>query len=444
MLRNVIFIVLLFLTAPSIVGAQEQQARNAGDPLIPTCAFPAALCGYVDRAGRTVIDPRFDWADRFFEDRAAVRLAGKYGFIDRAGTIVVPLAYDLVGNFSNGRAEVLNGNKVGLIDASGGSVIAPQFGRIFQLPQDHFLVSVSAHQQVHVSPFEHFADRREAAGTLRGRWGVIDLSQRWIIEPKFQEIQFFTYEGGDLFWARSGDRWQLMRADGQAVTEAIFDHVQVLLDNRAIVGVGGKRGAVDGQGRMAIDARFEHLAYFEDGLALFRENAKYGMVDRNGAVVIPPIYERLGRFDRSGTVEATRGGVTVWLDRSGQAVDRSPSQPSQTPASPAQGDTRLCGDGAFAASEGGKWGFTDTDGKFFIAPRYDRVGCFHRGLAWAAIPERREWCLIDTRGDIADRPCHCEQPLVIIEHWAPRPSISPGACYQAGLDLLGPLRGRSR
>jgi hypothetical protein len=212
------------------------------------------------------------------------------------------------------------------------------------------------------------------------------------------------------------------------------------MDDRAIIGVGNKRGAVDGRGRMAIEPKFEFLAYFENGLALFREGGQYGMVDRNGDVVIPASYERLGRFEKTGMAEATSRGVTVWIDRTGKVVEPPPATPPSRPT-PSKTETpvHVC-EGAVPMSDGSKWGFADSTGKMFIPPRYDHVGCFKRGLAWAAISERREWCVIDKRGEIADRQCQCQQPLAIFERPFNRPAQGSRDCYQAGLDSISGKR----
>src|SRR5262249_34672368 len=82
----------------------------------------------------------------------------------------------------------------------------------------------------------------------------------------------------------------------------------------------------------------------------------------------------------------------------------------------------------------GKPGFSDASGKFVIPPRFDAVSSFGKGVAWAAHPERREWCLIDKEGRIKPgTPCSCEQPLVIVEHYT-RPSNI--ACYDDGLRII--------
>lgn len=43
--------------------------------------------GYIDLRGKTVIEPQFDWADRYFSGFAIVRMDGRYGFINEAGDL---------------------------------------------------------------------------------------------------------------------------------------------------------------------------------------------------------------------------------------------------------------------------------------------------------------------------------------------------------------------
>lgn len=95
-------------------------------------------CGFVDRAGRLVIEPQFDAAGRFSEGLAPVRVgpnekvlgdpdAGKWGYVDKTGRLALPLQYAHADEFSEGLAAVRVGKKVGFIDASGALVIEPRF-----------------------------------------------------------------------------------------------------------------------------------------------------------------------------------------------------------------------------------------------------------------------------------------------------------------------------
>jgi hypothetical protein len=83
--------------------------------------------GYIDRAGRTVIPPRFDLTDGFAEGFAKVFLDGKWAYIDKTGTRVVPpQEWHHVDDFRNGLAHVVTPDgKHGYIDKSGKYVWQP-------------------------------------------------------------------------------------------------------------------------------------------------------------------------------------------------------------------------------------------------------------------------------------------------------------------------------
>ncbi|MBX9222493.1 WG repeat-containing protein, partial [Campylobacter coli] len=64
----------------------------------------------IDKSGKFVIEPKFDYVWSFGEGLAAVELNGKYGFIDKNGEFVIESKFDGVGYFSEGLARVeLNG-----------------------------------------------------------------------------------------------------------------------------------------------------------------------------------------------------------------------------------------------------------------------------------------------------------------------------------------------
>ena len=83
--------------------------------------------GYIDKTGRLQIPLRYELAQEFSEERAAVRLGGKWGFIDRNGDEIASFRFDEVRPFSEGRAAVRVGRKWGYIDRSGTSVIDARF-----------------------------------------------------------------------------------------------------------------------------------------------------------------------------------------------------------------------------------------------------------------------------------------------------------------------------
>lgn len=117
--------------------------------------------GYVDEAGRMIVQSSYSWAGDFCEGRAAVaavlgggtymglidregrvvvpveyddlswdgsRFAyvdrgGRHGCLDRLGGVVIPLEYDWVGEFDHGFAVVCKEGGYGYVDAAGGLVV---------------------------------------------------------------------------------------------------------------------------------------------------------------------------------------------------------------------------------------------------------------------------------------------------------------------------------
>src|SRR5258706_10260744 len=65
--------------------------------------------GYIDRAGKFVIRPNYDWGGTFSEGVAAVLIDQRWGYIDKSGTVVIPPIFYKASSFSNLRAEVIDG-----------------------------------------------------------------------------------------------------------------------------------------------------------------------------------------------------------------------------------------------------------------------------------------------------------------------------------------------
>ena len=75
--------------------------------------------GFVDRAGKWVIDPQFDMATNFSEGMAAVQVSGKWGYIDSDAKFVVNPQYEAALPFRFGLAPIRIAGKWALIDRKG-------------------------------------------------------------------------------------------------------------------------------------------------------------------------------------------------------------------------------------------------------------------------------------------------------------------------------------
>ncbi|EPZ6837050.1 WG repeat-containing protein, partial [Campylobacter coli] len=60
----------------------------------------------MDKSGKFVIKPKFDYVWSFGEGLAAVKLNGKWGFIDKNGEFVIESKFDDAWSFWEGLAGV--------------------------------------------------------------------------------------------------------------------------------------------------------------------------------------------------------------------------------------------------------------------------------------------------------------------------------------------------
>src|SRR5262249_16855426 len=150
--------------------------------------FEGGLCGALNRDGSIAVAPRFDWVDKFHEERALVRSGGLYGYVDTVGRLVVEPQYDIAGAYWRGYAEVSIDGGSGLINPEGRQVLEPRFARAHPFTADVFWVLEGTRQYdgqpgladlVHYEAFTVTND--VSAG---GKWGMIDRAGGWIRTPE--------------------------------------------------------------------------------------------------------------------------------------------------------------------------------------------------------------------------------------------------------------------
>ncbi len=83
--------------------------------------------GFIDKNGNYAIKPIFDELRNFSENLAAFKLNGLWGFIDKKGKIVINPKYFYVNDFSDNLATINVNNLWGFIDKKGQVIINPIF-----------------------------------------------------------------------------------------------------------------------------------------------------------------------------------------------------------------------------------------------------------------------------------------------------------------------------
>ena len=289
--------------------------------------FPAGQdgkWGFIDGAGQVVIDFQYDEALDFSDGMAQVRVGENWGYIDESGAVVIQPQWYRVGPFSDGLAPVYTRNTavvsevadlVAYIDKTG-KVVIPSLpgspsgcefseGLAGVYFRDGGCAFIDSAGQVAIRLPEATAVRSFSGGLAAvrdqvKRWGYIDRSGRFVIEPRFRDAQKFS--NGLAVAEYAYGEYAIIDMTGRVVKELEYDDVRGLRGGRAAVLVGGGRAAwkegkdiltaeawwgyMDETGELVIPTGFQYAWDFAGGLAwVMDENGKMGYIDLDGNYV---------------------------------------------------------------------------------------------------------------------------------------------------------------
>lgn len=231
--------------------------------------------GFINAAGKTVIDPHFDDARPFSEGLAPVRLNGKWGAIDRSGVFVIPCTHQGVGlKFSEGKIEFTVGNRHGILGRDGSIIVPPKYHAI--------------------SPFNE-----GAAYVWDGKqYGFINELGQEFIPLFFEDVREFSH---GLAPVKLGGKWGYIDRKAHFVIEPRFDFALPFHNHLARVAVGGRWGPfgfINTLGEIVIPVQFRSAYDFQEGLAAAATEKKgpWGYINKHGQFTILPVYRYVKQF----------------------------------------------------------------------------------------------------------------------------------------------------
>jgi len=289
--------------------------------------------GYVDRAGKYIINPQFDDARGFSEGLAPVRLAEQWGYIDEAGKYVINPQFQDAREFSDGLARVRLGDEWGYIDKEGKYAVNPQFAEA--------------------------ADFSEglARVLLNDRWGFVDKQGKMAINPQYDETGDFS---DGLAPVRLGAQWGFVDTKGKIVVNPQYESALPISEGLGAIVLGGKVGYIDKTGKVVINPQFEQAGQFRDGVAPFANaEGRWGFVNEAGALVVNPQFASADPF-QEGLAVVNSGGKFGYVDKKGTMAIRPQFE---TAGSFANGMARI--------SMNGRFGYIEKSGQIIINPQFD-------------------------------------------------------------------------
>ena len=345
----------LLVVAGSACGGDTNDVAGAS----PVKLFPIVKegkWGYMDEKGKVVIEPQYDGAGDFSEGLAWVGKGLIRGYIDKTGTMVIKPRFGWSGSFHSGMAVVFghrDGQPLGarVVDFYGDDVqmYQPQAG-MYYVDRDGKVVEgrcSPADFSEGKACFQRFcigADGKEikhdaddvksfseglAAAKKSGKFGYIDHSMKWVIEPQFDLAGPFgdglaavaqsdppAPTSGDYgSWRRSAKKlkWGYVDKSGKVVVPYSFPDADRFSEGLAAVvppadgqgaggavasGTGKKWGYVDKSGAMTVKPQFDYAWRFSEGLGRVLVGEKHGYVDKTGKMAIEPTVDTAWEFSK--------------------------------------------------------------------------------------------------------------------------------------------------
>lgn len=279
-LRRVLSCLSILLIA-ALSGVCFGQSRT--EPLV---VVQNGKYGYIDHAGKVVIQPQFIWADEFWRGLGSVYVCGRYVSIDALGTLL-PLRIAVEGHLEPQKKDW----KFGFVDASGQFKIAPTFAEV--LPFSEGLAAVRVGE----------------------KWGFVDTSGQIKISPRFEGAYYFG-EGVATVELDSASGFAVIDSLGNVLASNL-DSVGFIVNERIPVKRGEKSGYLDLRGKVVIPLVYDAADTFSDGLAAVETGGKWGYINRDGKVVMPPKFDDAGEF-ALGLAPARLGEHSGFISKSGE------------------------------------------------------------------------------------------------------------------------------
>jgi hypothetical protein len=298
--------------------------------------------GYINPAGKMIIEPQFKFAHSFSEGLAVVEMleddeeyGGKFGYIDSTGTLIITPIYDAANDFTQGWAMVKNSvggffyinklgkptitntffecynaqsfpipvretqhSKVGYINQKGEYIIQPKFDVAFPFVGNYAVVAINQQYgyinkqgEFIIEPQFYRANyfqnglakiivNDEKSGEKRE--GYIDNNGKFIVPPSFKVGCAKDFSEGLAAVTLDGKNWGFINTDGKMVIPPNFEKATAFSEDLAKVQFNGKYGFIDKSGNWQIKPKYDNVSNFKNGIAsVYQKDERMGYIDKN-------------------------------------------------------------------------------------------------------------------------------------------------------------------
>ena len=254
---------------------------------------------------------------------------------------------------------------------------------------------------------------------------LIDRFGRKTIDPPGLPFQDFTEGFAPARPVKGSTLCGYMDREHKMKIPAAYQSCGAFSGGMAAVGLNNKFGYVDKNGNLSIPIQYSHACAFSEGLAKVNLDGHWQVIDGRGKLVFSASSDDC-RIFAEGLMESSVGGLSGYVNRTGQfAIPASYSgwsnfadgrafvklnnrdfvlidkNAKQIPL-PGVFDFQIFEQGLARASKSvnyqAKWGLIDTQGRFVVEPKYERIGPLVSGLRKASVDKSLTPDFLDVHG----------------------------------------------
>ncbi|HEY8400214.1 MAG TPA: WG repeat-containing protein, partial [Cytophagaceae bacterium] len=390
--------------------------------------------GYIDMNGKIIIEPEYDYARDFFNDKAIVKkgkkygvitkensfvltpdydfidylegsdnklfrltnIKNKYGYLTKEGKVIVNPGFEKAGFFREGLASVRDENKWGYIDTSGVLVISPEYEKVSEFNEGLAAVMINRKwgfidrqgKMVIEPQFSSAGDFHEGRAWVKqkNKVGYINQSGNYIIPPKY--IKADNFKNGVAI-ARIKKKYGLIDAKGKWIGRPCYKSISEFENNSlAIVRKGKRYGVIDNRGKKVIPVKYNKIGGFSEGVTMIRKKKKFGFADSTGKITIKPYYQNAGNFSE-GLARVKMNGIYGYINKNNQFV-----------IAPKFFVCKDFSNGRAEVTERGRKGYIDRNGNWIVNPKYHKAEPYNSclGLVARYDMDGNKYFYLDTTG----------------------------------------------
>lgn len=318
--------------------------------------------GYMDAAGKIVIDFKYDLAQNFNEGYASVALGNMPCLIDKNEKRVIDTGlYQFIGTYSEGLVPVMD----------------YKFRRYYLNKEGKVVLTLAKEIYDSRSFYRGLAKVAKKVDVVENKFGfdISNLGYKFGYMRKDGSMASdFIFDDGDDFEnpiARfmQGTKFGLLNEKAEIILPAEYEFISNFNEGKAAVNKLGKFGFINEKGELIIPATYAYAKSFNEGLAAVEIEGKYGFIDANNTLVIQAIYDDIRPF-AEGRAGVFYQGKWAIIDAKGNYIYQ-----------PYFEDLSYYNEGLCAVKVKGKWGAIDKEGKVKVPFEFQSIGVFEDGIA---------------------------------------------------------------